>query len=652
MRSAPAVHAFVQRCAYARGLLTACLSLVAVMLSEKAIPSSAMNPPRPPPAPSTALTAPAAASSVTSTAAAASASSAPFASTVWDPTTRGWLVPTSAQVATAALEDRSSSLALAANRAANTVTLHRVGPKKVRVVEREPRVLEEEDHLANVSAIIRRDFYPAIAAMESAIVQPTPMLRMRSGNQLETPIGIDATPAMKGDFEPDTPMTERPGSPSQPGAGAASTALQLHSSASGAAANSSPSAPSAAASQKYHPHELRLGTYLELHTSEDNAAYSEMKAKRRKLLNDKYFYANEAYEQQVNDQRLILLDSDKSRSGNLDSWKWEAKNRLFFYPDHQGQSELNDEDAMMDAASEGKSNAATEAALERARKRESRTINYENTRFPGRLFNPFPGVNSTSKSEKASSATPGSVTPAVGGYKLVQTPTPSASVLGVGGGGASPLMTWGNILATPSHLTAEDGTTAHPAANGGGGGVPSLSASAALSLPTSSGFHVAPPSARDEKVWQLVEKARKRDKEERKRKREERTPVPMGMATPSRTSGAAASSSSSSLAPSIALRPAASPAPHQVLMSPAAQRLMEKALQAKGKSTVLSNTAAMTSGVDRQLRASYATPSPAGLAHGRSGGAAAARPSGAAASSARPRVPQFSETPQPLHLRG
>ena len=603
-----------------------------------------MNPPRPPPAPSTALTtinAPAA--EPVSSATSVVSSTAPFASTVWDPSTRGWLAPTSAQLASAALEDNSKSLALAANRAANAVTLHQVGPKKIRVVEREQRVLDEDDHLANVSAIIRRDFYPAIAAMESAIIQPTPMLRMRSGNQLETPIGIDATPAMKGDFEPDTPMTERPGSPLQPGQAAVSAALQLHSSAAGAAAASSSgsaASSSAAAQQKYHPHELRLGTYLSLHTSEDNAAYSEMKVKRRKANEEKYFYANEAYEQQVNDQRLVLRESDKHRSGNLDTWKWEAKNRLFFYPDHHGQSELNDEDAADDTV-EGKEHA-TEAALERARKHESRTINYENTRFPGKLFNPFPGVNATSKGERENtpaSGRPGSSTPAVGGYKLVQTPTPSASVIG----SASPLMTWGQVLATPQHLVGED-MESTPAVDG----VPPLSGAAALSL-SNDGFRVQPPSSRDEKVWSMVEKVRKREKEERKRRREEMTPVPLGMATPVRNGAATASSaSSSSLAPSIPLRAPSTPLSSQpVLMSPAAQRLMEKALKAKGKGAIMSNVSATTS-VDRQLRASYATPSPAGLAHGRSG--AAARPS--AASSVRPRVPQFSETPQPLNLRG
>lgn len=580
-----------------------------------------MNPPPPPT--STALIARDGSAAAAHTAA-SSSSNFPFASTPWSPSTRGWLVPTVEQERVESLlEDRSQALALATNRAANTLTLHpsSTSRRQHRIVARAPpRVLEEEEYLAGMEAIIRRDFYPAIDAMARRIDQPTPLIAMR-GSQLATPASEMGTPAMMatptglmrgGSFEDETPRHEGQTSPSsrlEPGQSSSSTALQLHASAAASSSVAALGAPVEPA--LLHPHELRLGSYLELHTSEDNASFAAINERRREAIRERYWWATPKADAKVNDQRLVLVESDRERSGNIDAWKHKSKNELFFYPDHGGLSERTVDER--DTPAE---------ALKRAVAQKSASIDYENTRFPGRLYNPFPGANRSSEDRAADDTTAAAAkatkgTPAVGGYKMVRTPTPAVG----GPGNASPLITWGQVVGTPAHLDAEDmhdtyGLNAHDLPPGG-----------------ESPFRVALPSTRDKVAWGLVDAARRKKDKTKKRKRLDATPVPIGHATPST---AATPSSASAMPPP-------SPARTPVMMSPAAQRLMAKAIRAReGGGSSSSLRVPSTAGVDAQLRASY-TPSPSRLQHARPAASSAAN------RGARPPVPLFAATPSPMH---
>ena len=283
------------------------------------------------------------------------------------------------------------------------------------------------------------------------------------------------------------------------------------------------------------------------------------------------------------------------------------------------------------------------------------------------MTNPFPGQNRSSN-EQAGQATPASSssgaaaaggagrTPAVGGYKLLRTPSPTPGGIGGGGVGAqSPLITWGQLLATPSHLHEEDAD--------GIGPLKLDSSDVAAAAASNTGFKIAPTPRRDEVAWGMVDSARRKELEAKKRKRADATPVPLfssallaspaiGYATPSSASAVASRSSNSSRRPPQSPAPAASDG--VPMMSPAAQRLMAQTMRAAGRSSSSSASstgghhrsarpaaAAALSGVDMQLRASY-SPSPAQLAHGKSG--SSSRP--ATSQRATPRVPLF--TPSPL----
>jgi len=573
---------------------------------------------------------------------AAASSAAPYASAPWSPSTRGWLEPTAAQQAADTIlsaSERAKEQALALNRAANpsAMVLHADPRSSFRAVDRPSaaaRVLEEEDYLANMERIIRRDFFPAVDAMERKIAVPTPawngkLTDSAAQQQRARQRRARAEGRPSSNFGDETPMTERPLSPEllEPGApaAAASSAVAAASSAGAvvprhAAGASDSDASGTAASVLLRPDELRLGSFLELHTSEDNASFSDAEVKRRKLREEKRPWANAAFEQKANDTRIVLAD-DPERGGNPSGWAVKVKNRLFFYPEHEGRSELT-ADAYADASQTPAQQVANALA------QRSASIEYENTRFPGLLTNPFPGVNASSKPKaNPSAASPaaaaaGGNTPAVGGYKLLRTPVPVPGV-----GEDEPPITWGQVVSTPAHLAHEDSIGAaeeraaalqlalDPAE------LEAAEAAAAAVDADRARFRIAPTPSRDEVAWRMSETARVKALEHKKRKREDATPVPLARAP---------------------LTPAAASS-RTPMLSPAAQRLMERTLRTASSSGSRSRSGAArpAGGVDMQLRASY---SPA-VASG-------ARPAAAAGSrSLRPPVPLFNATPSPLRLQ-
>jgi len=646
-------------------------------------------------------------------------SSVSASSSVWDPSSRGWLIPTDAQREASILmpdTETQRQQALAINRQANDAltTLHPPRPGAVPLVSIQPRpparVLDEDAYLATMESIIRRDFFPALDVMQgkysvpptggrstrrsgarkamgtaaataasasaaaSAAGDATPLTPLPASSSL-TPITTqpnrrEGDAGIGGSFEEETPQLDRPTSPirldraleqhGRSDATAAAAAPPSSSSALIPAVSASSSSPPATAdaSSKLLPSDLRLGSFLELHTSEDNASFHALQQKRQRVLEEKYFWANAEREREVNERRLVVRDgADSVRDGNLDSWRWEAKNRLFFYPDHRGRSEkeIDPHDTM-------------EEQLTHALAKKSRSIEYENTRFPGPLFNPLPGVNRSSRdrggeesksrigSHEVSDDGDGRVlTPAIGGYKLVRTPSPMP---GGSNGLESPMMTWGQILATPAHLAEEDEEREPGALELNASSAASASASSSSSSSRRSGFHIAARAKREELAWGMVEQARRKQVAERKRKRMDATPVPLGHSTPTHAAVNAHGTERSALPPPSPSIAGGGRTPIPVL-SPAAQRLMAKTLAAahstaatrvrSSSSTPSSHASHARSlpsrtargSVDMQLRASY-SPSPAQLHHGRSS-SASRRPT--------PAVPPFHDslpTPSPL----
>ena len=616
-----------------------------------------MNPPPPPSDPrSTALVAIGAPSAALSRPSAVP-SSAPYASAPWSPATRGWLVPSAAQQANATTADeRTKALALATNRAANAVQLHKASDATfVAAPRRDPKVLDEDTYLADMNSIIRRDFFPALDAMEAKLALHTPSWNGRmtgastdarrgeakrrkgiGGAVLTTPGATPHTAAAlqlrplapqqraegaSSSFEDETPVPHaRFDSPSrleQPGSAAASSSAAAAAASSSAviphvsAAAAAAAAAEEVAATRLHPTDLRLGSYLELHTSADNASFTDLQRKRVKQVDARMHWANKEFEQKANDQRIVLAD-DPTRSGNVSGWKYEVKNRLFYYPDHKGMSERHTD------AYDASLTPAQQVADALAQK--SASIEYENTRFPGPLTNPFPGQHASSNPQVSPASSVTASTPSVGGYKLLRTP-----VVAPGGVGAeSPLVTWGQLLATPAHLREEDAEGVGPLQLG-----PEIAPAAAASGSSSGfGFKIAATPHRDEIAWGLSEAARKKEAQEKKRKRADATPVPLSMglfaaATPVQAgmmrpplapaSAAAARSRRAGATPSPAVASAAS----TPMLSPAAQRLLKATVTSAAgrRSSRPSPSSSALGGLDAQLRASY-SPSPAALAHG------------------------------------
>jgi len=270
-------------------------------------------------------------------------------------------------------------------------------------------VLQEEEYVDTIEHIIKRDFFPAVPAMEAVLTgQPlTPARTVSSapdGNLRRNPMNRPSS-IRGGSFEEDTPDIHGTRQPST------EPALDPE--------FISPKP------KKKEKKEMRLAEFLARHTSEDNESFEEILDKDQQKITEKRVWLAELQEQA---DKLKLLHDDPKRTGMITTWEYKTINHLLFFPEGNYISK--------------ETNPSPE-----------KEIIIENTRFPGGIFDKPKEVEITASMASAAKIAEGGIpsTPSIGGYKFVRTPSPMPH-----DGGETPMMTWGDIVGTPLRLDEDD----------------------------------------------------------------------------------------------------------------------------------------------------------------------------------------------------
>ncbi|GAB5364909.1 hypothetical protein AAMO2058_001010700 [Amorphochlora amoebiformis] len=289
---------------------------------------------------------------------------------------------------------------------------------------RKKKILDEDTYVTTMEHIIRRDYFPDLHAVEKkaelmigtpgvtpgigtpGVVTPsaTPLSQIRGTSfEDETPIterDVDPldkhNPNLEGPFEPGTPSTQA----------------------------TSSSSSSRRVTRKKRAKDLTLEQFAATHTSEDNASFQELLAKDRLKQQKKYWWLKE---KDLQGAKMALVGSgDSSSTGLVKFWDYKNKNSLMYTPD----------------GIQPKKNF----------KPKKKTV-ASNTRFSGTMEDQV--IEEFLETQRPPSVG-GSVsvggTPAVRGYKLLRTPSPSPNQAG----SATPIVTWGNVTGTPMHIRDED----------------------------------------------------------------------------------------------------------------------------------------------------------------------------------------------------
>ena len=221
-------------------------------------------------------------------------------------------------------------------------------------------VLEEDDYVETLEHIIRRDFFPALDALES-LTGDAP----RGTAHVRTPATTARTGGAKGRHI-STPRYNASMVPT-PGERAGDTTPKLHSDNVSQVGDKT---ASEAGGKPKTRKDLSLNEFVNTHTSEDNQAFEEMIERDNELRVKKNLILAEQ-EREV--KRLQGLEGDPKRTGMLDSWKFKYQNTLMFPVDG------------VKAITSGSTSAASSSSGLSSKDfaRPQKSIDIRNTRFPG-----------------------------------------------------------------------------------------------------------------------------------------------------------------------------------------------------------------------------------------------------------------------------
>lgn len=298
-------------------------------------------------------------------------------------------------------------------------------------------VLEEDDFISAIDAIIERDFFPDIKKLKRQLSNPTPF--SDSTSSIRFPASVDSTPVA---FE--TPSIHQASVDSGNDtirlvSGQASTTTRSRNDLRGDGLDGEDGS-------KKIKTELSLNAFLAKYTSEDDASFDIImkEAEERHRAKYPWLYLEEPREDNLALPSTSMQDEPRAIESRSDpkealTWPYTSRNSLMFIPD--GAPVLTEKDF---------------AAFKRP------TIVHENTRFSKQPFNER--LDQALLAESSVGSLGGrkgkigidgreqvSDDLTVGGYGFVpMTPSPMPGV------DSTPLMTWGQIEGTPRSVDGGD----------------------------------------------------------------------------------------------------------------------------------------------------------------------------------------------------
>lgn len=342
------------------------------------------------------------------------------------------------------------------------------------------KVLDEETYLSEMGKIIERDFFPDLEklraqndyleALERNDIQRIRELYAKYSSGRAPSRNDYASPAT---FE--TPIDSRPSDDDARPSSPIDTRDPEEIINSVQTPNINESKP-----------KLRLDSYLNSHTSEDNQSFQEIIKESEIQHRQKHSWLYKGEEMNETKSKTLMLPSIeeqasiKDRPFNLDTWTFRSKNYIMYVPDGV---DLSDSEK-----------------IELAHKKQE--INHSSTRLAKCPFDETQNKEtiqglaiSQSRVHEGKIGVDGkeltfSDTPKVNGFSFVKTPSPAPGV------NESPLMTWGCIDGTPFRLDGGD-TPLRPS--------------------TGPSFKIPEPPKREKLALALAEKAGERHRDRKKK---------------------------------------------------------------------------------------------------------------------------------------
>ncbi|KAJ8655691.1 hypothetical protein O0I10_008576 [Lichtheimia ornata] len=268
-----------------------------------------------------------------------------------------------------------------------------------------PVVLDEDTYTEALSAIIERDFYPQLSALNQRHNYAGAALQTDGLSDLGTPM-VQSNNTSKNEDK---------------------TTVNYYN-------------PDAIQLADRVNLDLSLDQFQTVYTSEDNASFTDIIDKTNARQREKYRWLLDKEAQIESSKRLLenhanrLEVDDDGFVRPPEMWRYKAKNALMYVPDGTGKSLLNEKDS----------------------RAPQKSISYNNTNFTSSQ-----GVTSSNGRDIPASGTilpeddnesiTSEMTMGYRGYRLVDaTPSPNPSRIG------TPIMTWGSIEGSPTLLNSSE----------------------------------------------------------------------------------------------------------------------------------------------------------------------------------------------------